>query len=289
MRIEVHINVPHERAPELAKLYDRDLRGGSWAFDPEDRSNVLHAMAFLEKNRLLDEPPYYMLVWFVGMEDVETANLRAYPHLEFATIATRIVSRKTRMPGEWHDVVTCPDCGNEYADPKYEVPFGMWKPKKKYSLFAVDVSQNLYAHKRHIAIHEEAGLTGLSFEETDVKDLYRVRIAPHKWQDREGLCETCGMKTNVVGGSHFNAQEKYLYDYQYIIDNQPREDPQPTFILSQKAFWFTVDMLGLNLEHHKEFGVPIASPIMPGHLSHLIAAPKGMYRNGQYPTSFLRD
>lgn len=97
------------------------------------------------------------------------------------------------------------------------------------------------------------------------------------------------MKTNIVGDSHFNAQEDYSYDYQYIITNQPREDPRPTFILSQKAFWFTVEMIGIDLTRYKEFGVPIATPIMPGHLSDLIASPKGMYRNGEYPTSFLRE
>lgn len=160
MEIEVAINVCDECSDDLAELYDGDSGGGSWTFCPTDKDSIVRAMAFLQKNLPADGLRPHLCMSFGGMEDVETANLRSYPYLQFPAIA--IKSRKRRMPDEWHDVVTCPDCGNKYADPSYEVPLSLWKPKKKYSLFSVDSSHNLYAHSRHIPICEKAGLTRAS-------------------------------------------------------------------------------------------------------------------------------
>lgn len=188
-----------------------------------------------------------------------------------------------------HGVERCRRCGQLYDSndvvPEINVKLLRNRSAKLMHFYHV---HKVFCRPSFVEAWEKASLTGLSFEPWGVKDrqgrpLSLVRTAKHDWQDRTGVCEMCGMKTNVTTvDACFNVNEQFKYDFQFL-----RTFNGTAFVISQAAFEFmeTVEPITNVWDEDSALGI---YPIVPGMHEELIRPEPKLFMYPEVPMRMIR-
>ena len=273
--------------PTLRRLYEQlteEYYGEEepeepWLFDPVNASEVARAREFIDSHYSadVDAVPSYETLSIEGLAENEPED---FPHLLPLGLADKEVrADQTRARDA---IVTCPACGNRFVDPEFAPVFDERRLPKK-ALFSLDGALKLFARSRFVRDFGDLGLTGLAFEDCGV-DLYRVHVECHKWGDTTGVCDRCGMKTNVQGAACFNLREEYLYDFQYMRLNPGVTPHLLLFVVTPRA-------MRLMQEYTEAFGeiTYCFGAAVPGMMEELIWPQDKLYTNGEMPETVFRD
>ena len=267
---------------EIARFYPDPEAQETWTFGLDDREAIQRATDIY--NRFTPDfakPIYQVLVapglspeiidssdfFVVGIIGDDASGLHAYESAEV---------------GDWRqNVYECLSCGNSCQDPNFEFGIlGKKLPKTKV-LFSFFSKVSVFCRPEFVELYEAEQLTGLTFNpidrgRTDGVELFKVNFHPHQWRDSDGVCEDCGMKTNVRSFQFFNLLEEYPFDFQVVTVYRDH-----VFVVSKRAAEF------LRTCSHFEFEY-CRCPILPGFMiDELYPEPK-IFAHSEYPTQALR-
>jgi len=266
---------------KIAEFFDDEVGLNEWTF-PLDEPGVLEKARGIFERLFPDhgKPIYEVLcATDIEPEDLDRAGFSVFGM--FGDDASGLDAQDTAEVGDWlQSEVRCAGCGNRYQDPSYKLTVrGRRLPANK-RLFTFYGELSIFCRPQFVSSYERSGLTGIEFqqipaERTEGIELYRLILAPHKWKGREGVCEICGMKTNVRNIEFFNLPEQYEFDFQTVLAFS-----RHYFVFSRKAVEF------LQGESHTRFR-HCEIPILPDYLVDRIYPEKRIFRNGEGPTRVL--
>lgn len=246
-----------------------------WLFDIDDRDTIRRARGHVEQAIPKDlHPPFERL----AIDDVSDSDSEEF--FVFDVIGDDASNAEKTHHAD--STRKCEQCGNEYQDPAFVPVFDDRRIPKKSILVSFYGDLKILCRPSFVDLYAESGLTGLSFQRAeasrDANPLHHVAVAQHSWIDKAGVCDTCGMKTNVMAPAFFNLDETYRYDIQYVLLYDTCQ-----FVLSSKAIRF--------LDQHTEIGQSMefaAAPIKPGYRQDTIYPEDRLFRAGTWPTKVLK-
>jgi hypothetical protein len=252
--------------------------------DIEDHDWLVSVKEKFDRHIKPGEPKNFIKIFWGTNDDLDPVNFdwRVTTHIG----DWKILSDKHKHNGL---KIKCSDCGNWMLNPDFQTQFNpksLWKKKAVFSLN----SANFYlAREWFVEEFNQQGFTGVTFDYF-LEGYYRMEIADHVWNNRSGVCPTCGMKTNVIRESYFNLPEKYLYDIQRLQYNFNGNDLGNTSGLMDQRIVLSSRAMNFLYKHCDPFCNPLGAviPIMPGHLSDIIWPEDKMFTDGDYPDSVLR-
>lgn len=251
---------------------------GEWYVSPADAGLLRDVRECIE--RLLPErckPCYEIVTLSDFMDEYGSASHFMFPYI--GDDASGCDDCDSAEVGYHVDsLVKCPDCGNEHQSLAYPLRVrGRRLPKSK-ELFTFYGELSVFCRESFVQKASDCGLTGLEFpqiplERTEGTPLFRVKPHLHRWQDRSGVCEGCGMKTNVRGVQMFNLPEEYGFDVQVarLFDGH-------LYVLSRKA------LECISGACHITFEKTCFGPIRPGYMAGLLRPEDKVFRFGEAPT-----
>lgn len=258
-----------------------------WQFLPEDTQGIRAAMNFLDSH-FDPKKDHHRCKFNAVCGKMEGFEARDFSRLSFCMVADRLIGADKTRP--WDARKTCPSCGNINVDPDFLPKVNLGKMPKKSQFFSLDGNLKLFCREKFIRDYHEAGLTGLSFSPF-YGDLFRVRIALHSWADRSGVCDECGMKTNVAGTNMFNLPENYPFDFQVARVNSVYVSPDPGPLATPSTF-FVLSPVAMDLvRNYAEVAgqMKYCLPILPGYMADKIHPPDKLFRNGETPLGFFGE
>jgi len=260
--------------------YEDPDQDGAWRFEPYDRKRICEARNLVQQHYSpeLDGVAPYEGVLIEGAGEHTPED---FDHLLIVMLADIIVAPD--KTGPWDAVATCPACKNTYVDPGFKGAYTERKMPKKKAWFSLRGDLKLFARSPFIEDYKDLGLTGLDFTECG-NGLFRVNVECHRWTDPSGVCEHCGMKTNVVSTSCFNLEEDYRYDFQFLRMNPGERQNHVLFVVTPAA-------MSLVRKYATAAGEMkyCLSGIVPGMMKDLIWPQDKLYTNGEIPETVFRD
>ena len=251
--------------------------------DQKDRGRLVDLKTKLNKYLEPNDKKSFIKVGWDSRTILDPVN---FDFRIFTIIAPwKILSDKCKHNGR---KIKCSDCGNWSLNPDFQTQFNpktLWKKTPVYSLN----SANFYL-TRHSFIREfeRQGFTGVTFK-LFTEEYSRMEIVQHEWNDRSGVCRTCGMKTNVIREAYFNLPEKYLYDFQRLQYNINAIDWAGDSGMYDQRIVMSSRSANFLHKYSKILCNPAEGiPILPGYLSDIIWPEDRMFTDGDYPDSVLR-
>lgn len=252
---------------------------GAWLFEPSDRETIYRARRLVEQyySPDVDEfPPYEMVV----VQGMAKHKVEDFSHLLPVILADKTVEADKTRP--WDAVVRCPTCGNPYVDPTFEGRYEIRSLPRKMAWFSLDGDLKLFARTPFMEEYISLGLTGLHF--TPKGDgVFHVGVKQHVWADQSGVCDHCGIKTNVVSTGCFNLEEDYRYDFQYLRVNPAEKPHKALFVVTPHGMTLLRKYSTAAGETEYCF-----AGIVPGMMKDLIWPQDKLFTNGAVPVTVLR-
>lgn len=292
MNIFINCNAPvigRYTTEELVReWYGPSYADEPWVFSPDDYNSILMAKKFLDGKFDITKDWHKCALTLI-IRGLEAHDPEEFYRLSFTRIADTLMGSDRTRP--WDARKRCKSCGNMYVDQNYEPLVNISKMPKKAPFFSLDGNLKLFAHDKFINDYNRLGLTGLTFSPFH-EDLFRVNVKMHVWSSQSGVCELCGMKTNVTRSAFFNLMEDYKYDFQFIRINPgyvtPHEGPYATpmvfFILSPKA----AKLIRSYAKAAGKMDYCIA-PIIPGYMADKFYPQDCLFKNGNFPMTVFRS
>lgn len=255
--------------PNYTELKPKE-QSESWRCDPADAARAL----WLREKLAAVYPLGSYISESVAVEDVMVSEMQGVDYFMLGHLADDFSdAEKGHHSDSWR---TCAACGNKYQDPEY-VPKAKGSRLRPRPLGSFYGPLKLFCTPKFINMYNEAGFTGLTFSRwgrvTDYRaknPLYLIHVEQHEWQDQDGVCSTCGMKTNVTSAMGcFNVHDRFLYDFQYLRVFCASSDPREEFVLSRRALNLLVKIDETVGSYWKE-PTTLITPILPSYMDDLI-------------------